>query len=84
MSRSFFKKFEVAKGDRNWDDSACATVVSQRLRGAAKIWYDNFRLDPKTQVKATFYVELKAALIQRFGRKRDVRQEQAFQRHQMG
>ena len=69
--REFFAKFETAKGERNWDEGACATVIAQRLRGPAKIWYDNFRLDPKTQFKSLFYAELKAALMQRFERKRD-------------
>ena len=69
--KEFFRKFEEAKKDRNWDEGACATVIAQRLKGPAKIWYENFRLDPKTHTKSMFYIELKAALLLRFGRKRD-------------
>ena len=69
--KEFVRLFDSAKSDRNWDEGACAAVIAQRFRGPAKIWYENFRLDPKTQVKSMFYVELKAALLQRFARKRD-------------
>ena len=69
--KEFVRLFDSAKSDRNWDEGACAAVIAQRFRGPAKIWYDNFRLDPKTHVKSMFYIELKAALLQRFARKRD-------------
>ena len=69
--KDFITLFDDVKYHKGMDDYKAARLIGQRLKGQARIWFDNFKGDPTTREKARSYPELRAALLRRFQRKRD-------------
>ena len=70
--RQFTENFEKAKEAKGWDNIVGAHTVASRLRGPAKIFYDNLKRDYRTKNAAIFWPELKQHLWNAYYRPLDV------------
>ena len=62
----FFNRFEIAREANKWGDDVSAHMISTRLRGAAKIWFDNLLADEETSISAQFFPNLKALMLNKY------------------
>ena len=70
--KKFVENFDKIKEARGWDDMVSANVVAGRLRGPAKVFYENLRKDHRTKNAAIFWPELKLHLWHAYHRRLDV------------
>ena len=70
--RKFVESFDKIKDARGWDDIVSANMVAARLRGPAKVFYENLRKDHRTKNAAIFWPELKLHLWHAYHRRLDV------------
>ena len=70
--RKFVENFEKVKEARGWDDLVGANMVAARLRGPAKVFYENLRKDHRTKSASIFWPELKLHLWHAYHRPLDV------------
>ena len=62
----FFKRFEMNRLANGWGDDVSAYIISTRLEGPAKVWYDNLLADEDTCLAASYYPNLKALMLNKY------------------
>ena len=70
--KKFVESFDKIKDARGWDDIVSANMVAARLRGPAKVFYENLKKDHRTKNAAIFWPELKLHLWHAYHRRLDV------------
>ena len=62
----FFKRFEINRLSNAWGDDVSAYIISTRLEGPAKVWYNNLVADEDTSLAASYYPNLKALMLNKY------------------